>query len=117
MTDPEPCIRCGACCADRQVVFDGSECDEVPYVPEQLSEPVTGRLRAMGGTDRQPPRCLALAGRIGEGVRCTIYERRPSPCRDYAPDGLFGIENGECTAARARHGLPPLPCSRFATEL
>lgn len=99
------------------MVFDGAECDEAPWVPEDLSCTVTPRLRALAGTDRQPPRCVALEGRIGESVRCAIYALRPSPCRDYAPDGLFGIDNAECTAARARHGLPPLPSSVFAAEL
>ena len=106
-----PCTRCGACCADRRVVFHVSESDEVPggFVPDWLCGEVTDTLLCMEGTDRAPPRCVALRGEIGRDVRCTIYEMRPSPCRDYAPHGFYGIENAECNGARARHGLPPLP--------
>jgi Fe-S-cluster containining protein len=93
------------------VVFHVSESDEAPggFVPDWLCGEVTDTLLCMEGTDRAPPRCVALRGEIGRDVRCTIYEMRPSPCRDYAPHGFFGIENAECNGARARHGLPPLP--------
>ncbi len=116
MRDPDPCTKCGACCADQQVVFDAVECDEWPYVPEAISEDVTNELRCMTGTDAASPRCVALAGEIGRAVRCGVYERRPTPCRDYLPDGEFGVDNAECTAARARHGLPPLEGSVFALK-
>jgi Fe-S-cluster containining protein len=106
-----PCTRCGACCADRRVVFHASESDDQPggFVPEWLHGEVTDSLRCMEGTDRAPPRCVALRGEIGGEVRCAIYEWRPSPCRDYAPHGVAGIANHECNWARERHGLPPLP--------
>lgn len=106
-----PCTRCGACCADRQVVFHVSESEETPggFVPEWLSAEVTDTLRCMEGTDRVPARCVALQGEIGREVRCAVYAVRPSPCRDYAPHGILGISNEECNWARERHGLPPLP--------
>lgn len=110
MSATEPCTSCGACCADRRVVFHASESDAVEggFVPAGLTGEVTGTLRCMEGTDRGPPRCVALRGEVGASVRCAIYELRPSPCREFAAHGVFGIRNADCTRARARHGLPPL---------
>lgn len=109
--DPlEPCTACGACCADRRVVFHASECEDAGgLVPAALAGEATDALRCMEGTDRAPPRCLALRGTIGRQVRCAIYELRPSPCREFAPHGVLGVANEACSDARARHGLPALP--------
>ncbi|CCK10682.1 Ferredoxin [Cronobacter sakazakii 680] len=63
----------------------------------------------MSGTNQKQSRCVALQGTPGEAVRCTIYENRPSPCREFAMSGEGGVENEACNRARARYGLPPLP--------
>jgi hypothetical protein len=73
-----------------------------------MTVPVSKHLVAMRGTDRNPPRCIALAGRIGESVGCTIYEQRASPCRDFQASWVDGRHNERCDRARAAHGLPPL---------
>lgn len=106
-----PCQQCGACCAAFRVSFHISERDDSPggCVPEALADDETATLCRMRGTDRVPPRCVALVGKIGESVRCGIYAWRPGPCREFAPHGLFGITNAACNQARARHGLAPLP--------
>jgi len=62
----------------------------------------------MRGSDRSTPRCVALAGDIGSSVRCTIYEHRASPCRDFPYSWADGVHNERCDRARAAHGLPPL---------
>lgn len=77
-------------------------------VPVDLTVPVLPQLVRMGGTDGAPPRCVALAGVIGQSVRCTIYADRPSPCRDFAPYAPLGMGDDACDRARARHGLAPL---------
>lgn len=109
--EPNPCTRCGACCADQCVVFHVVETDEDEggFVPDALAAFVSDSLRCMQGTDRAAPRCVALRGDIGREVRCAIYDFRPSPCRDYEPHGRCGSDNAECNAARLRHGLAPLP--------
>jgi Fe-S-cluster containining protein len=93
-----------------RVTFHCSEADDHPggFVPATLADEETASLRRMRGTDRTRPRCVALGGVIGEAVRCGIYEHRPSPCRDFAAHGLFGITNAACNEARRRHDLPPL---------
>ena len=71
-------------------------------VPVAMTLPVTAGIVRLCGTDASEPRCIALAGEIGQAVRCTIYAERPSPCRE------FDIEHAACNRARQRHGLPPL---------
>ncbi len=62
----------------------------------------------MSGTERQPPRCVALHGEIGKDVRCVIHPLRPSPCREFQASWIDGVHNERCDRARAAHGLPPL---------
>lgn len=104
------CTRCGACCAAFRVDFNCADLasSETPGVPVALTVPLTATLVRLRGTDASPPRCIALAGEVGESVRCTIYEQRPGPCRDFAPYAPLGIGDDACDRARRRHGLPPL---------
>lgn len=67
-----------------------------------LAVEVDGGTCRMRGTEPVPIRCVALTGRVGEQVACSIYERRPSPCRE------FEAGDYACNKARMRHGLPPL---------
>ena len=104
------CLSCGACCAAFRVDFHCSDLtnNNAPGVPIELTVPLTATLVRMRGTDEALPRCVALAGEVGRSVACTIYGRRPGPCRDFAPDAPLGIGDDACDRARRRHGLPPL---------
>lgn len=103
MSDPHPCLACGACCASYRVDFAVYELDEMGgNVPAGLAVEVNGSTCRMRGTDHVPIRCAALTGKVGERASCAIYEWRPNPCRELEP-GSYG-----CEKARARHGLPPL---------
>lgn len=102
-----PCQSCGACCAAFRVDFHPAELAGGAFswgegVPPALAVPLTPALVRLKGTDAVPPRCIALAGEIGEAVACTIYEERPSPCRE------FEAGHDACARARRRHGLAPL---------
>ncbi|MEJ2096277.1 MAG: YkgJ family cysteine cluster protein [Deltaproteobacteria bacterium] len=55
---------------------------------------------------RQHHRCIALEGSIGVHVRCTIYDGRPSPCRNFMAAWQDDIANDQCNRARALYGLP-----------
>lgn len=104
-----PCMRCGACCASFRVDFDRAELlSEGGSVPDGLTVTLTSRLVRLRGTDHQPPRCAALAGRVGERVSCGIHEWRPSPCREFGLRAPMGLGDEACNRARARHGLAPL---------
>ena len=104
------CLSCGACCAAFRVDFHRADLatSETVGVPEALTVPLTATLVRMRGTDEAPPRCIALEGDVGSAVRCTLYDNRPGPCRDFAPYAPLGIGDDACDRARRRHGLPPL---------
>lgn len=105
-----PCQQCGACCAFFRVSFYWSEAEASlgGCVPPELTEALNPQRVAMRGTLFQPTRCVALEGTVGKAVACTIYPRRPSPCRELEPWDDSGQPDGKCTRARAAHGLPPL---------
>lgn len=105
-----PCLACGACCASFRVSFYWREAEDgTPGgVPLALTEDLDPVYRAMQGTNQRQPRCKALAGELAVQVSCTIYEQRPSPCRDFHPSHLDGTRNLRCDQARLRHGMPPL---------
>lgn len=106
----EACTSCGACCSHFRVSFYHGELDDMPfgYVPAQMTEKLNDTRACMQGTNQKQPRCIALSGKVGERVACTIYDKRPSPCREF---NIF-LENGEpnpdCQRLRAETGLPPL---------
>lgn len=101
------CQSCGACCVSFRVDFHPAELTGGAFawgegVPLAMTLPVTPNIVRMRGTDDASPRCIALAGQIGEAVNCTIYDGRPSPCRE------FDIEHAACNRARQRCGLPAI---------
>jgi len=95
------CQSCGACCAFFRVSFYWSETDAHPigWVPQALTKAISPHRVAMLGTATLTPRCVALNGKIGESVGCSIYEKRSSTCRE------FTMGTAECLKARAAHGL------------
>lgn len=117
-----PCLTCGACCASFRVSFYWAEADprNPDGVPEELTEALPPLLRCMRGTNRNPPRCVALEGEIGRSVRCTIHARRPTPCREFGVQWTEGRpvasaeELARCNRARARWNLPPLDPADFS---
>ncbi|HOZ47855.1 MAG TPA: YkgJ family cysteine cluster protein [Candidatus Hydrogenedentes bacterium] len=105
-----PCLRCGACCAYYRCSFYWGETDDVSPggVPADMTEDCTPFRKAMRGTNQNNPRCVALTGDIGIAVRCVIYDRRASTCRNFLPAYENGQPNEDCDKARRAHGLPPL---------
>ncbi|MEJ2508519.1 MAG: YkgJ family cysteine cluster protein [Gammaproteobacteria bacterium] len=115
-----PCLSCGACCAHFRVSFYWSEAESFlgGRVPIALTAPLGRHRLAMAGTDCAAPRCVALHGTVGDTLRCSIYDDRPSPCRDFVPSWQDGRPNPRCDEARAAYGLAPLPdpCSPPSCE-
>lgn len=99
-----PCMSCGACCASYRVSFYWAEAAE-RGLDEALIERVAPLYSCMAGTYSKAPRCQALRGEVGGAVSCSAYAQRPSPCREVTAG------DAKCLAARARHGLPPLPAA------
>jgi len=111
-----PCLSCGACCAYFRVSFycgeiaDEDENGSAGMVPPELVTQVGPLRAAMKGTEHGQGRCIALRGEIGScNVHCSIYERRPSPCREFEPWLTDGSPEPDCQRVRALFGLPPLP--------
>ncbi len=92
-------VRCLLCVFSSLFLLGGSD-DAGGLVPSALTEPLTPFLRCMSGTNQRQSRCAALSGDIGDAVHCTIYENRPSPCREFAMSG----ENGEETMPATGRG-------------
>ncbi|MGF6669882.1 Fe-S-cluster containining protein [Pseudomonas monsensis] len=77
-------------------------------MPDELVTQISPSRVAMNGTDCKSPRCTALVGEVGSEVKCSIYELRSSPCREFESSWENGEQNVDCDKARARFGLPPL---------
>ena len=63
---------------------------------------------AMMGTWDQRMRCVAVSGKIGQSVQCSIYENRPSCCRSFQASYENGQRNRRCDKARLARGLKAL---------
>jgi len=102
-----PCQSCGACCAHFRVSFYWGEADDAPggQVPAALTQQVHAHLRCMKGTGDNPPRCVCLNGEVGKQVACTIYEVRPTPCREFNVFEDDGTVNERCLRLRRQIGL------------
>lgn len=107
MSENNPCLTCGACCAYFRVSFFWGECTSAGgVVPDELVVQINPTRVAMIGTDAKPCRCIGLEGEIGKSVSCSLYAQRSSPCREFDAAWVNGQPNDDCNAARAAHGLP-----------
>jgi Fe-S-cluster containining protein len=102
-TPENPCLECGQCCQRLRVSFYHAE-----PVPAALTVQLTPHRACMRGTEAGRG-CVALAHTPEAGYRCTIYEERPSPCRDFNVVEESGEANLTCARLRAEAGLPTLP--------
>ena len=110
MKEPNPCLACGACCANFRVSFFWGECQSAGgSVPDHLVEQISPHRVAMCGTTSKPVRCISLTGEVGQNTHCTSYELRSSTCREFTASWERGEHNPTCDAARAAWGLPPIP--------
>ena len=105
-----PCLACGACCAHYRVSLHWSEADPGlgGVTPAALTEPFGLHQLTMRGTSQPRPHCVALIGAVGQAKGCSIYVRRPSPCRDLKAAWEDGSPSPQCDRARQAYGLVPL---------
>jgi Fe-S-cluster containining protein len=89
-----PCSGCNACCRHFRVSFYQGELDCQP------------------GTESGYDRCIALQA---DGL-CSIYEHRPSVCREFPVFMEDGSLNPECVRLRILHGIAPWVPKREAAE-
>lgn len=110
-----PCLSCGACCAHYRVSLHWSEAEPESGAPDlggrvpiALTETFGPHQRSMRGTWAKQPHCVALQGVVGTSVGCSIYDDRPSACRDLRMSWEDGGPNPQCGQARIAYGLAPL---------
>jgi Fe-S-cluster containining protein len=103
------CTRCGACCTNPAENRAEGFVHYVELEPGDriLARPDLTRKLVVHDADGVPHlrldrdgRCLALRGRLGDRVKCSIYHERPHACRR--------VEAGSAACQRARRdqGLP-----------
>jgi Fe-S-cluster containining protein len=110
-SDENPCLSCGACCQHFRVSMYMGEMASSPggTVPDEWVSAVNPFIVCMKGTEKGHGRCIALRGAVGKpGIRCEIYHRRPTPCREYRVWLDDGTPNPDCQRLRANIGLAPL---------
>lgn len=113
----DPCSDCGHCCSYFRISFPWVETSSYAQkpVPIALVSQLTPERVCMKGTEQGNGRCVAL----NDAGRCTIYEQRPSVCRDFSIWNADGSVNEGCTKVRKAHGLvphAPLHESAYAQE-
>lgn len=102
-----PCKSCGVCCNHFRISFYFGELDCQPngFVPVDLTDKVNNFFSCMKGTI-SGGRCIALEGSPQDGnISCSIYNNRPTPCREFPvfmPDGNM---NPKCNELREKFGL------------
>lgn len=106
-----PCLDCGICCTHFRISFYWGEADDAPggFVPAAMTEKLNPFMRCMKGSNDANRRCSALEGTLGQQVSCSIYENRPTPCREFPVYFDDGTPNPKCDELRAKINLPPLP--------
>lgn len=104
------CTTCGACCVNpNENQAEGYRWYLEVRDTKLLSKPDLAKKLVVYDPDGVPhlrldpqsQRCVALAGRIGDRVRCTIYALRPKGCRMLEPG------DPKCLVARRERGIDP----------
>jgi uncharacterized protein len=105
-----PCLSCGACCAFYRASFYWGESQDHTFggVPLKMTKKLNDFRLVMIGTEGSTPRCIALLGDVGRSVRCSIYDRRSSVCRDFERSWQNRTPNPRCDKARLAWGMQPL---------
>lgn len=105
-----PCTSCGACCSHFRVSFYHGELSEMPlgFVPIHLTHKINNFLSCMKGTEKGNSACISLTGQVGKKVGCSIYQNRPTPCREFNVWDKEGNPNPKCQKLRQAIGLPVL---------
>lgn len=107
-SDKNPCLTCGACCSYFRISFYQGELvgGLGGFVPLENTTKLNDHFAVMKGSECGG-RCNALVGEIGKNISCSIYNNRPTPCREY-PVLVDGAINPQCNKAREKHNLKKL---------
>lgn len=110
-TIDNPCFECGQCCQRLRVSFYHGEvlredaAQPIGTVPARFVTQLTPHIVCMKGTETGKLGCVALRHDRVNGYRCSIYEHRPSPCREFNIFNEDGSLNPLCDKLRKEAGL------------
>lgn len=101
------CTTCGACCCNPQENRDEGYGFYVKLLPadallqdeKKVKRYVTFEGNVPHMRLNEGDRCIALAGKLGKKVRCTIYDERPTTCRK------FTAGSDRCLQYRRERGI------------
>ena len=103
------CQTCGACCCNTNENRAQEYVDYVEVKPRMLLFRRPELLRKLTVINHlgerhmqltgKEQRCVALEGKLGQGVSCTIYQLRPASCRIVKPGSK------ECRRDRRERGI------------
>ena len=104
-----PCLNCGSCCSHFRVSFYHGEMDLNigGFVPSNMVSKVNEHFVCMSGTENGG-RCVAMTGKIGQNIGCSIYKNRPSTCREFEVWDKNGVPNPKCQELRIKNGIKKL---------
>ena len=104
------CFECGQCCQTFRVSFYHGEIEGsgLGNVPQHLTTQLSPHLACMKGTEVGNSPCIALSYTPALGYRCSIYEKRPSTCREFDIYNDDGTPNKRCQELRIKAGLQPI---------
>ena len=101
----DPCSNCGVCCSHFRISFHWLETASDSFnVPTEMTSKINDHLVCMKGTEAGGKPCIAL----NQEGRCSIYNNRPSACRDYKVWDEQGEPNQACQKLREKNGIPLL---------
>lgn len=98
-----PCSNCGVCCSYFRVSFYFGEIDNhhLGHVPKELTSKINDFYACMKGTEKGRGKCIALSGSSKDGdISCSIYNNRPTPCREFPVFNPDGSMNSKCLELR-----------------
>jgi len=105
------CRACGACCCNTDENRAERFADYVEVTKRSALAKHPALLRRLTVLNREgerhmklrglQQRCVALEGRLGLRVSCTIYALRPAACREVQPGSR------ECRRDRRERGIDP----------
>lgn len=104
------CVTCGACCCNPDENREIGYIDYIEVDPHDriMKKPDLVRRLVVLDDDLVPhmrlsqhQRCAALTGRLGEKALCSVYQDRPSVCRE------FTAGSKRCKQYRIERGIDP----------
>lgn len=94
------CMDCGACCSHFKVYFSIKNNPQYIKIYDKVNIINENKVFMKGTENFNKGCCVALEGKVGEKVSCSIYENRPDVCRKFERVLPNGKINPKCIKAK-----------------